>query len=73
MRNPIRDILSDELLSTLRMHRLLDEKQLRDYHIRHIFKVARDKKLSAADAIEEVQVEYPYLQFDTIRKIVYKR
>jgi hypothetical protein len=73
MRNPIRDIVSDEILSTLRAHRLLDEKQIRDYHIRHLFKVARDKRLSATDAIEDVQKEYPYLQFDTIRKIVYKR
>lgn len=73
MRNPIRDFVPDDTLSKLRAHRLLDEKQLRDYHIRQIFKVARDKKLSAADAIEFVQREYPYLQFDTIRKIVYKK
>ncbi len=73
MRNPIRDFVSDEVLSKLRAHRLLDEKQLRDYHIRQIFKDAREQRLSAADAIEYVQREYPYLQFDTIRKIVYKK
>lgn len=73
MRNPIRDFVPDEVLSKLRAHRLLDEKQLRDYHIRQIFKSAREQRLSAADAIEHVQREYPYLQFDTIRKIVYKK
>ncbi len=73
MRNPIREFVSDEVLSKLRAHRLLDEKQLRDYHIRQIFKSAREQRLSAADAIECVQREYPYLQFDTIRKIVYKK
>jgi ribonuclease HIII len=73
MRNPIRNLVSDEAFTVLRANRLIDEKQLRDYHIRSIFKKAREQKLSAADAIEFVQREYPYLQFDTIRKIVYKK
>ncbi len=73
MHNPISELVSDEVFSQLRSQRLLDEKQLRDYHIRQIFRHARSKKLSAADAIESVQAEYPYLQFDTIRKIVYRK
>ncbi|ACF14915.1 hypothetical protein Ctha_2466 [Chloroherpeton thalassium ATCC 35110] len=73
MRNPISEFVSDEIFTQLRANRLLDEKQLRDYHIRQIFRHARSLKLSAADAIERVQVEYPYLQFDTIRKIVYRK
>lgn len=31
----------------------------------------RDLGLSAADAIEYVLEEYPYLQYDTLRKIIY--
>ncbi len=73
MRNPIRELVSDDAFIKLRQNRLIDEKQLRDYHIRQLFKEARDQKLSAADAIEYVQKQYPYLQFDTIRKIVYKK
>ncbi|RFM23223.1 MAG: hypothetical protein D0433_12130 [Candidatus Thermochlorobacter aerophilum] len=73
MRNPIRELVSDDVFIKLRQNRLIDEKQLRDYHIRQLFKAARERKLSAADAIEYVQKEYPYLQFDTIRKIVYKK
>jgi ribonuclease HIII len=73
MHNPISEFVSDEAFSQLRSQRLLDEKQLRDYHIRQLFRQARSKKLSAADAIETVQAEYPYLQFDTIRKIVYRK
>ncbi len=73
MHNPISEFVSDEVFSQLRSQRLLDEKQLRDYHIRQLFRQARSKKLSAADAIETVQAEYPYLQFDTIRKIVYRK
>ncbi len=73
MRNPIRELVSDDVFIKLRQNRLIDEKQLRDYHIRQLFKAARERKLSVADAIEYVQKEYPYLQFDTIRKIVYKK
>ncbi|NTW50532.1 MAG: hypothetical protein HGB19_12540 [Chlorobiales bacterium] len=73
MRNPIQNLISDEVFAQLRSNRLLDEKQLRDFHIRQIFKTARAGRLSAADAIEHVQHEYPYLQFDTIRKIVYRK
>lgn len=73
MRNPIRELVSDDAFIKLRQNRLIDEKQLRDYHIRQLFKAAREQKLSAADAIEYVQKEYPYLQFDTIRKIVHKK
>jgi ribonuclease HIII len=72
MQNPIKDFVSDDAFQKLRAYKLIDEKELRDYHIRQIFKTARAKKLSAGDAIEFVQAEYPYLQFDTIRKIVYK-
>jgi hypothetical protein len=28
--------------------------------------------MSAGDAIDKLQQEHPYLQFDTIRKIVYQ-
>lgn len=73
MQNPIADFITDEAFQKLKSYRLLDEKQLRDYHIRQIFQIARAKKFSAGDAIEFVQREYPYLQFDTIRKIVYRR
>jgi len=32
----------------------------------------RHREVAAYDAIEKLREEYPYLQFDTIRKIVYK-
>jgi MOSC domain-containing protein YiiM len=51
---------------------LIDEKAVRDYQIRKKFKQLRSGKLSAGDAIDAIRAEYPYLQFDTIRKIVYQ-
>lgn len=68
--NPLRDLISDDVYARLVEHNLIDEKSLRDYHIRKLFKDLRSDK-SASDAIESIQEAYPYLQFDTIRKIVY--
>ena len=51
---------------------LLNEKGVRDFQIRRRFRDMRDENIPAYDAIEQLREEYPYLQFDTIRKIVYK-
>jgi len=39
--------------------------------IRRMFKNMR-KNMSAGDAIDRIREMYPYLQFDTVRKIVYQ-
>jgi hypothetical protein len=70
--NILRDILTDEQYTTLRKYGLLNEKILRDYHIRRTFKELRSARVSAHHAIEHIQKMYPYLQFDTLRKIVYQ-
>ncbi len=50
---------------------LLDEKAIRDYKIRQMYKDMR-REMSAGEAIDKIQEMFPYLQFDTIRKIVYQ-
>jgi hypothetical protein len=69
--NPLSELISDDIFELLRSHALLDEKAIRDYQIRKMFKEMR-KELSAGDAIDKIRDMYPYLQFDTIRKIVYQ-
>jgi hypothetical protein len=69
--NPLSELINDEVFDLLRGHGLLDEKAIRDYQIRKMFKEMR-KELSAGDAIDKIRDMYPYLQFDTIRKIVYQ-
>ena len=69
--NPLKELINDEIFELLRSHALLDEKAIRDYQIRKMFKEMR-KELSAGDAIDKIRDLYPYLQFDTIRKIVYQ-
>ncbi len=70
--NPLVGLISDEVYDTLTQHNLLSDKGIRDYQIRQQFRTLRHRDIPAFDAIELLREEYPYLQFDTIRKIVYK-
>ncbi|GAB5520452.1 MAG: hypothetical protein RhofKO_27030 [Rhodothermales bacterium] len=70
--NPLTGLIDDDLFTLLRTHNLLSEKGVRDYQIRKKFKSMRADNVPAYDAIEQLRDDYPYLQFDTIRKIVYK-
>ena len=70
--NPLSELISDDIFELLNSHGLIDEKAVRDYQIRKKFKQLRSGKVSAGDAIDAIREEYPYLQFDTIRKIVYQ-
>ena len=72
MDNPLSELISDNIYDLLSSHGLIDEKSVRDFQIRKKFKQLRATKVSAGDAIEAIKEHYPYLQFDTIRKIVYQ-
>jgi hypothetical protein len=70
--NPLSELISDEIYEMLNLHGLIDEKSVRDFNIRKKFKQLRASKVSAGDAIDKIREHYPYLQYDTIRKIVYQ-
>ena len=70
--NPIPDLINDETYTLLSNLGLINEKMVRDYQIRQEFKNMRKRKIKASVAIDSLRAEYPYLQFDTIRKIVYQ-
>lgn len=70
--NPLSDLISDEIYQILDSKGLINEKSVRDYQIRKKFKELRAQKVSASNAIDNLREDYPYLQFDTIRKIVYQ-
>ncbi len=70
--NPLDGLISNDIYDVLDNHNLLSEKGVRDYQIRNAFRIMRRENVPAYDAIEMLREEYPYLQFDTIRKIVYK-
>ena len=69
--NPLADLISNEVYEALMSRGLINETSVRDREIRKKFKLMRANKMSAGDAIDALREEYPYLQFDTIRKIVY--
>jgi len=69
--NPLSELIDDETYNNLRKYKLLDEKAIRDYKIRQMYKDMR-REMSAGEAIDKIQEMFPYLQFDTIRKIVYQ-
>lgn len=69
--NPLGGLVSPEVYQMLAANNLLNEKGVRDFQIRQQFKELRRDNVPAYDAIEELREQHPYLQFDTIRKIVY--
>ena len=69
--NPISELISDEIFNLLKNKNLINEKNLRDYQIKKKFKNLRNKSFTSTDAIESIRQDYPYLQFDSIRKIIY--
>jgi hypothetical protein len=71
MDNPLSELISDDIYELLNSNGLIDEKSARDFQIRLKYKQLRASKVSAGDAIEAIKQLYSYLQFDTIRKIVY--
>ncbi len=71
LNNPLSDLISDEIFELLFSKGLIHERAVRDYRIRMKFKALRAEKVRTGDAIDSLREEYPYLQFDTIRKIVH--
>ncbi|MEL6676145.1 MAG: hypothetical protein AAFR61_28315 [Bacteroidota bacterium] len=71
MSNPICQIIPDDLYQTLLHYNLLNKKVLRDFQIKRQYIHLREEGLRSADAIDSILNEYPYLQFDTVRKIIY--
>jgi hypothetical protein len=71
LENPISELISDEIYSLLLTKNLINEKNLRDYKIKKQFRELRNNSYTSTEAIETIRQEYPYLQFDSIRKIIY--
>jgi len=70
--NPLSDLISDNIYELLNANGLINETSVRDYNIKKKFQLPRNNRKSACEAIGILKSDYPYLQFDTLRKIVYK-
>jgi hypothetical protein len=71
IRNPLNDLISDETYELLDSFGLFNETTVRDRLIRRKFKDLRERKMRVVEAIDRLQLEYPYLQYETIKKIVH--
>lgn len=69
--NPLAGLISDDDYRRLTALQLLSPRGIRDYQMRTAFRKMRREKIPATAAIERLRHEHPYLQTDTIRKIVY--
>lgn len=71
MNNPIHQIVPDDLYLKLEQLNLLNQKAIRDLQIKRRYLQLREAGVRSAEAIEAILEEYAYLQFDTVRKIIY--
>lgn len=72
MQNPLKNHLSDDIFQFLVENNLLREKGIRDFYIRKKFNKLKDEH-PTYHIIELIQEEYPYLQYETVRKIIYQK
>ncbi len=69
--NPLQDLIPDDIYNLLESRGFLNQKSVRDHQIRKKFELLKSEKRNVLEAINIIQKEYPYLQTDAIRKIVY--
>ncbi len=72
VKNPLKAHIPDSVFEFLVKNNLIKEKGVRDFKIRQRFNTLR-REHSTQRAIELIQQEYPYLQYETIRKIIYQK
>lgn len=71
LNNPLNDLIPDDIFELLSSRGFINQNAARDHFIRKRFRFLRASRISAGDAIDELRKDYPYLQFETIRQIVY--
>jgi hypothetical protein len=69
--NPIANIVPDNMFHALLGMNLLNRKTIRDIEMKRKYNDLRNSGISSIHAIDYLLQEYPYLQFDTMRKIIY--
>jgi hypothetical protein len=69
--NPLSELISDNIYDLLSSNRLINETSVRDFQMRMKYKQLRASNVSAGEALDVIKQKYSYLQFDTIKKIVY--
>jgi hypothetical protein len=71
--NPVHFLLDDQQYQLLEQLNLLNKKLLRDLEIRKHYHQMRARGLTFTETLECLLSDYPYLQPDTLRKLIYSR
>ena len=71
--NPLNELIDDDTFDLLNSKKLINKNSVRNYEIRRQFWEMRREDIRAGDAIDRLHKKHPYLQYDSIRKIVYKK
>ena len=69
MTNPIPELIPDETFNELNLKHFIQETALRDYCMRRDYKEMRKTNRKPV-VMDLLQLQYPYLSIDSIRKIV---
>lgn len=72
VQNPLKSYIPDSVFEFLVKNNLLNEKGVRDFKIRKKFSDLKQRH-STQKSIELLRNDYPYLQYETIRKIIYQK
>ena len=67
--NPIPELIPDSVFDELHAKRFLQETALRDFCMRRDYKAMRKTNRKPV-VMDLLQLQYPYLSIDSIRKIV---
>jgi hypothetical protein len=68
--NPLADIISDKAYQELYRRGLLNKLGVRNHRIKNIVAYQKSMGMEEADAIDKARESFPYLIFETVRKIV---
>lgn len=70
-RNVLSNLISDEIYFLLQKNNFFDKVEVRNYVIRQDYHFLRGKGVSTEKCVEKLQNQYPYLSYDTVKKIAY--
>lgn len=73
LENPVPHLLNDFVFKKLQELGIINTLGVRNLLIKKMFQEYRSNKMSAGEAIEKIQEKYPYIQFESVRKIIYDK
>lgn len=71
LENPVPELLDTFVFNKLQELGLINSNEVRNLLIRQMYKKNRET-MNTGESIEKILEKYPYLQFDSVKRIIYK-